>query len=326
MHLLAEAARVALGFRSLFNMPMVAAMVRCEQSTDEHGYWRSVLAYCVGGNIQAVLDEYCHVLRESLGVRDRSPSVAAAELASEIAGAVSLRTVNLDIDDITVDRSRGNIRLTTDKHSVRCRYAMRFGDGRSEREGGGFEQEETHKEQVRQAFNSPFWPFVLTTTSIGQEGLDFHQYCRHIMHWNLPGNPVDLEQREGRIHRYKGHAVRWNVVTHAAPYRLPSKRGMLEDVWEELFRLAKETIGDEDELVPYWLVPDGRYQIERHVPLYPLSREHARFDDLKQKLALYRLAFGQPRQDDLLAYLQGRSPITPDTGFQPVFIDLSPRI
>lgn len=325
IHLLAEAARVALGFRSLFNMPMVTAMVRREQPTDEHGYWRSVLAYSVGGNIQAVLDEYCHVLRESLGVRDRSPAVAAAELASEIAGAVSLRTVNLDVDEITVDSAHGNVRLATNKHSVRCRYAMRFGDGRSEREGGGFEQEETRKEQVRQAFNSPFWPFVLTTTSIGQEGLDFHQYCRHIMHWNLPGNPVDLEQREGRIHRYKGHAVRWNVVTHVASSRLPSEQGMLEDVWEQLFSQAKASIGDADELVPYWLVPNGRYQIERHVPLYPLSREHARFDDLKQKLALYRLAFGQPRQDDLLAYLQGRSTVTSGTGFQPVFIDLSPE-
>nr|WP_270246095.1 helicase-related protein [Coprococcus sp. AM11-30B] len=41
-------------------------------------------------------------------------------------------------------------------------------------------------------------PFVLATTSIGQEGLDFHNYCCVIMHWNLPSNPIDLEQREGR--------------------------------------------------------------------------------------------------------------------------------
>ena len=29
---------------------------------------------------------------------------------------------------------------------------------------------------VRNAFNSPFRPFVLATTSVGQEGLDFHLY------------------------------------------------------------------------------------------------------------------------------------------------------
>ena len=33
---------------------------------------------------------------------------------------------------------------------------------------------------MREAFNSPFWPFILATTSVGQEGLDFHLYCRDI--------------------------------------------------------------------------------------------------------------------------------------------------
>ena len=28
----------------------------------------------------------------------------------------------------------------------------------------------------------------------------------------LPGNLVDLEQREGRVHRFKGHAVRLNLA------------------------------------------------------------------------------------------------------------------
>ncbi|MEA3275971.1 MAG: helicase-related protein [Pseudomonadota bacterium] len=65
------------------------------------------------------------------------------------------------------------------------------------------------QDSVRAAFNSPFRPFVLTSTSIGQEGLDFHPWCHRLVHWNLPGNPVDLEQREGRIHRYKGHAARF---------------------------------------------------------------------------------------------------------------------
>jgi len=55
---------------------------------------------------------------------------------------------------------------------------------------------------LRRAFNSPFWPHVLCTTSVGREGLDFHQWCRRIVHWDLPGDPVDFEQREGRIARY----------------------------------------------------------------------------------------------------------------------------
>jgi hypothetical protein len=50
---------------------------------------------------------------------------------------------------------------------------------------------------------------------------------------------------------------------------------------------------------------DGAW-IERHVPLYSLSREEARYRDLQKQLGAYRLVFGQPRQDELLAYLLDR--------------------
>ena len=91
---------------------------------------------------------------------------------------------------------------------LRSHFAVRFGRGTAE--DSKVVQRES---QVRGAYNSPFWPFVLASTSVGQEGLDFHQYSHAIVHWNLPGNPVDLEQREGRVHRYKGHAVRKNAAT-----------------------------------------------------------------------------------------------------------------
>ena len=43
------------------------------------------------------------------------------------------------------------------------------------------ENESTNRtESIRTAFNSPFWPFVLASTSIGQEGLDFYYYCKRI--------------------------------------------------------------------------------------------------------------------------------------------------
>jgi len=54
--------------------------------------------------------------------------------------------------------------------------------------------------------------------------------------------------------------------------------------------------------VPYWLYP-GEAAIERHVLVLPLSRELGRYDELKQAVVLYRLAFGQPRQQDLIEIL-----------------------
>ena len=60
----------------------------------------------------------------------------------------------------------------------------------------------------------------------------------------------------------------------------------------------------DNDLVPYWIC-DGPVKVERRVPLLPYSREIARLKWLKKSVAVYRLAFGQPRQDDLLAYLRG---------------------
>jgi hypothetical protein len=48
----------------------------------------------------------------------------------------------------------------------------------------------------------------------------------------------------------------------------------------------------------------GPAKIERHVLPYPLSRDDARLEQLKRDLALYRLAFGQPRQEDMLELLR----------------------
>jgi hypothetical protein len=48
---------------------------------------------------------------------------------------------------------------------------------------------------------------------------------------------------------------------------------------------------------------DGGAKIERYVPALPLSREVPRYAALQRALALYRMAFGQPRQEDLISYL-----------------------
>ena len=84
---------------------------------------------------------------------------------------------------------------------MRAHYAVGFVNS----EGTDNIKDANRKDSIRGAFNSPLKPFVLATTSIGQEGLDFHNYCRRIMHWNLPSNPIDLEQREGRIRGNSAH-------------------------------------------------------------------------------------------------------------------------
>jgi hypothetical protein len=50
----------------------------------------------------------------------------------------------------------------------------------------------------------------------------------------------------------------------------------------------------------------GESHIDRHLLTYPLSRDVVRWEQLQEMLALYRLAFGQPRQDDMVALLARR--------------------
>jgi len=206
----------------------------------------------------------------------------------------------LNIDEIKVDDKSRTVQMNN--HRIRCRFALRFGDGKDEEYGG-----ETRGDQVRSAFNSPFRPFILASTSIGQEGLDFHHYCHEIYHWNLPSNPVDMEQREGRINRFKGHIIRHNLTQQYDLSLLKSRLYPLCDPWQVLFELAREAVSKHNELIPYWVYEvENGYRISRHVPALPMSKEERGLEQLRRSLVAYRMVFGQPRQEDVVKLLQAR--------------------
>ncbi len=309
-----SAGAIGWALRYQFNLPEVIAMIRGMNRVEP--YWRRVLEYCCHGCLQSVLDEYMHVMKDAQSLAGQSPSVAVSALAKSFTEAVTIRAAQPHFDDIQV--SEGGV-ISIEPHVNRSRFVMRFGDDHAEQESS-----QSRKEHVRAAFNSPFWPFVLATTSVGQEGLDFHPYCHAVVHWNLPGNPVDLEQREGRVHRYKGHAIRKNVATNNLSAIADAP--LNEDPWTHLFDAARKSRSINHDLIPYWLYSiDGGAMIERHLPLLPMSKEIAMFPGLKRSLAIYRMVFGQPRQDDLLEYLtQKFSPDYLAEQFEKMRIDLTP--
>jgi hypothetical protein len=293
------AGQIGHAFLHLFNLPEVTAMIRGQNS--EEPYWRRVLEYCASGCLQAVMDEYAHVLRDLQGLSGAAPEKTTREVAEMVQQALTLRTSTLGVDEIAVDAAKRKIRL--ENRGMRGRFALRFGEERPDESEHGV----TRSEQVREAFNSPFWPFVLVTTSVGQEGLDFHPYCHAVVHWNLPANPVDLEQREGRIHRYKGHAVRKNL---AKRFGLTAIQSASADPWDMLFAAGTNVRGaDSSDLVPFWVYPlEGGAMIERHLVALPLSRDIGRIESLHRSLAVYRMVFGQSRQEDLISYLLTQVP------------------
>nr|MBQ4454582.1 DEAD/DEAH box helicase family protein [Clostridia bacterium] len=319
----AFATMLAKTFLDYFNTTESIAVVQLAsekyhaRKADDNAHWQEVLTYCKDGCFQAMFDEYLHLISESLsfsGERDRAKLIQETMLAS-----LNIRTATYGVDTYATFKKRlgndnGDVETETDGgRKMRAHYAVAFINSGTENK----KTAET-KDRIRAAFNSPLKPFVLATTSIGQEGLDFHYYCRKIMHWNLPGNPIDLEQREGRINRFKCLAIRQNVAEKYGDIQFQA------DIWKEMFKAAeKERTSGQSELVPYWCFgKDQSVKIERIVPMYPMSKDELSYDRLKKVLLLYRLTLGQARQADLLEYLVKEVQQTDD--LKKLFIDLCP--
>ena len=300
----AETARnAAAGFVKIFNRRVAGYIIDKMQDKyhNDEVYLEGVLDYCVLGNLQAVLDEYAHM--------------SGSDFADNMAETF-IDDANLYVD---TDESFGN--GGADKTAMRISYAVPF----SKSKPTSSEESQKRANNIRCAFQSPFFPFVVASTSVGQEGLDFHWYCRKIMHWNLPSNPQDLEQREGRINRYKCLAIRRNLANKAPD---------IYD-WNIIFKNANELVRNlssntYSEMVPNWCLPTEWIEsdnstlewIERIVPQYPMSIDNERYRRLIEVLSLYRLTMGQPRQEELLELLENKN--LSEQQISQLLFDLSP--
>ncbi|WP_442510549.1 DEAD/DEAH box helicase family protein [Novipirellula sp. SH528] len=290
--------------RNYFNRPLVQSIV------DRHGrggsYVDKVLDYCARGHLQAVLDEFVYL--EMGNVSGNKNKSRAEKLAEQVGTAFSMNT---GTPRLNMPDSKG--RFQTNSPIVGAtHFALSFGEDTSVEREGGIDRK-SRKSDVRTAFNSPFWPFVLATTSVGQEGLDFHWYCKDIVHWNLPSNPVDLEQREGRINRHNSLAIR-DMIARDYPLRelktFASQRAELEPSglpWEWVFDAIKEEPMNDQTfkhgLFPHWIYKpkdENTEILRRHLIFYNASRDIHQYRRLKRDLTIYRLVFGQPRQEDIV--------------------------
>ncbi|MCH5256185.1 MAG: hypothetical protein J1D87_02785 [Lachnospiraceae bacterium] len=290
-------------FVSMFNRPearsiMDAVFKGTKRLSGDRRYdhYKQVFHYCVDGNFQSMLDEYKYAL-----------GVGAEEFVEAVENSF-LKTTNLPY----VSQEYYKVWLkdpSSPEPKLRVHFAAGYFDAKTS------DKSIQRVNNVRNAFNSPFRPFVLATTSVGQEGLDFHLYSRKVVHWNLPNNPIDLEQREGRINRYMCHAIRQNVAANEEGCD-----------WTNKFEQTRLKYGqNSSEMIPYWCLPDDypyKYQIERIVPMYPFSQDMAKYDRLINVLALYRLTLGHPRQEEMISILQQE--VLTKEQMEELFFDLSP--
>ena len=285
----AAAGEAAWGLRTMFNRPDATLVVRGtrKRRPQTKPYWRDVLNYSCEGALQGVLDEYMLLLREQPEERGDGTADLPRRIGKSVRKTAELQALRVEVDLLDGARSKKRTGQRFGRKTLSSRFAAAFGAAMTEEAAG------IHPEVVRRTFNSPFWPWVLVTTSVGQEGLDFHRYCHSVVHWNVPATPVELEQREGRVQRYKSHSVRRNLAATHGPAAMRDG-----DPWRELYDLgegsaAGNAVGD---FVPEWVFP-GPFGIERHVPAPPYSRDGVRFEQVRRARVYYRMVLGQPNPE-----------------------------
>lgn len=184
-----------------------------------------------------------------------------------------------------------------EQKAVHCTLAERFTV--DDTDSGA--HKETHSRAMQKRFNSPFWPFVLTASSVAQEGLDFHWYSHAIAHWSLPKTPVEYMQREGRIDRYLSHLVRKRM------HRLFPEETTFADLVQRCRDKVKAKRYDEKRpLYPYWYIGKQDFSnlmeggpAEEELPRFrrlvcalPLSSERVFWDKLQKAMRQYNVHLG----------------------------------
>jgi len=320
-------AAIAIGasITRLFQRPGAVAIVEGARSSKKTPYWRKVLRFCLENDLQSVLDEYVFLLVRDSSEKD--PGKLADEVAQTI--QVALSTV-------------GGLHVAHPKAKPKApygaaMYARALGEHDTPEDGELKEQKKSatgnvakkpirkkggHANPLLTAFNSPFPPFVLTTTSTGQEGLDMHRYCRRLVHWNLPNSPLALEQREGRVDRYLSLGVRTNIAKLDFPL---SGTQPLAHPWGLLLQAAEARTSQHSSiLAPLWHFGEGQ-PIKAIAFNVPFSKEETAWKRLLEEASWYRLVLGQPDPHALLERLSNASAHN-RLEIAGVRIDLTPRV
>jgi hypothetical protein len=285
--------------RNYFNKPQVGLAIRVRYKNDSaSSAWQWIARFCVEHQLQAVLDEFGSLVTTDLTGDDDLARLK--EFLSALSNCFQIPAGQPKLREF----ARGKVSSV----SVSRHIAQAFTDekARSSEEDSNVE---LLRDQIRKAFNTPFWPFLLATTSIGQEGLDFHRYCMDVIHWNLPHTPVAFEQREGRVQRYMSKAIRETLASDYPWRDLLSEVKTLQrkNPWDLLFFKAEKHAEKKLKgLSPFWIYQGKKdvARIRRTILCHPFSKEAVQYRKMRDSVLLYRLALGQARQEDLIAAIE----------------------
>ncbi|WP_282022534.1 SNF2-related protein [Ruegeria faecimaris] len=105
---------------------------------------------------------------------------------------------------------------------------------------GGGSRSKTERSEILKRFADPKGPSILLSSEVGSEGIDL-QFCRIVVNYDLPWNPMRVEQRIGRIDRLGQKAERISIVNFAVVDTVEDR--ILMRLYDRI-ALFQETIGD----------------------------------------------------------------------------------
>ena len=104
----------------------------------------------------------------------------------------------------------------------------------------GEQSDETRRKEIRR-----FWEDaavrVLVSSRSGGEGINL-QVSRRLVHFDVPWNPMEMEQRVGRVHRYGGMST---VIVDTLVLKGSREQRVLERCRAKLGLIVKKLFGDE---------------------------------------------------------------------------------
>jgi len=110
------------------------------------------------------------------------------------------------------------------------------------------------KTEVLKKFQNEDSIQILLTSEVGSEGLDM-QFCNSMVNYDLPWNPMVVEQRIGRIDRFGQESPKVNI------YNIVVRESILEDIYSRLLSrigIFRESIGDLEAILDSEIEIEGR--------------------------------------------------------------------
>ena len=101
------------------------------------------------------------------------------------------------------------------------------------------------KQDVLRRFASVGGPSILLSSEVGSEGIDL-QFCRLVVNYDLPWNPMRVEQRIGRLDRLGQMAEQISIVNLALQDTIEDR--ILLRLYDRI-NLFKDSIGDLEEIL-----------------------------------------------------------------------------